>query len=281
MAEGGTQPLYDWYGVLRSDGAGRMAGFIPDGMLCSGGNAKYAAYDAARDDWPATTVQPGAQVDMTYGAWVQHPGSFRLYVTKDSYDPTQPLGWDDLEDQPFLTADPEPAVVDGAYHLTGSLPANKTGRHIIYSVWTRSDSQETFYGCSDVIFSGSPVTPPPTTPPTTRPPTTPPPTTPPPTECTTTVQVDSSWPGGFQATVTVKNTGTAPMADWYGSWTMPTGTAVAQGWSGTFMTSGTTAMVHAPSWATTLAPGATATAGFLASNTAATAPTAFTDLACG
>ena len=35
-----------------------------------------------------------------------------------------------------------------------NLPAGKTGRHIIYSVWTRSDSAETFYNCSDVVFDG-------------------------------------------------------------------------------------------------------------------------------
>ena len=47
-----------------------------------------------------------------------------------------------------------PGTVDGRYSWTGNLPSGKSGKHIIYSVWSRSDSQETFYGCSDVTFDG-------------------------------------------------------------------------------------------------------------------------------
>jgi hypothetical protein len=46
------------------------------------------------------------------------------------------------------------ATEDGHYYWTAKLPANKTGRHIIYSLWVRSDSTENFYGCSDVVFDG-------------------------------------------------------------------------------------------------------------------------------
>jgi chitin-binding protein len=284
VAAGGTQPLYDWYGVLRSDGGGRTRGFIPDGQLCSGGFAKYAAYDAARADWPATVVQAGAMYDFVYGAWVPHPGGFKLYVTKDSYNPTKPLTWNDMEDQPFLTADPEPGISNGAYRFSGRLP-NKSGRHIIYSVWYRSDSQETFYGCSDVIFGGSstppPSSPPPSTPPpSTPPPSTPPPSTPPPTSCSATVTLANSWSGGFQASVAINNTGNAVINNWYVQWTMPAGVTITQAWNGTSMQSGTTGMIHAATWNAQLAPGTTATAGFLASMTGATAPT-FTGVSCG
>src|SRR5947209_9012905 len=50
VASGGTQPLYEWFAVRRSDGAGRTSGFIPDGELCSAGNPEFAAYDAPRAD---------------------------------------------------------------------------------------------------------------------------------------------------------------------------------------------------------------------------------------
>ncbi len=45
---GGTAPLVNWTGVARADAAGRDRGFVPDRQLCSGGNARYAAYDAPR-----------------------------------------------------------------------------------------------------------------------------------------------------------------------------------------------------------------------------------------
>ncbi len=31
-------------------------------------------------------------------------------------------------------------------------PSGKSGRHIIYSIWQRSDSPEAFYNCVDVNF---------------------------------------------------------------------------------------------------------------------------------
>ena len=271
VAAGGTQPLYDWYGVLRSDGGGRTSGYIPDGQLCSGGFSKYAAYDAARADWPATTVTAGARMTMQYGAWVPHPGAFKLYVTRQGYDPTQPLKWSDLGD-PFAVFDPQPALANGAYPLSVTLP-NRSGRHIIYAVWWRSDSQETFYGCSDVVFGGGTGNP--TTPPATQPPATTPPGN---ANCGASVTVDSAWSGGFQATVTIKNNGTAALSNWGVTFTMSTGT-VGSGWNAVFSQSGSTVTARAPDYASTLAPGATATAGFLGQG-ASTTPT-FSGVSCG
>ena len=49
VAQSGTGSLYNWFAVLRSDGAGRTAGFIPDGRLCSGDAVVYdfSGYDLA------------------------------------------------------------------------------------------------------------------------------------------------------------------------------------------------------------------------------------------
>jgi predicted carbohydrate-binding protein with CBM5 and CBM33 domain len=156
LAVGGAQPFYDWFGVLRSDGAGRTVGFVPDGALCSGGFTKYAGFDAPRNDWPLTHLTSGASFNFTYAAWAAHPGWFYLYVTKDGFDPNVALTWNDMEATPFYTADHPPlngSAPDGNYYWTANLP-QKTGRHIIYMVWKRSDSNETFYSCSDVVFDG-------------------------------------------------------------------------------------------------------------------------------
>jgi chitin-binding protein len=159
IAIGGKQPLWDWFGVLRSDGAGQTRGFIADGELCSGGDPKYAGYDQARTDWPYTDLSAGSEILFRYNGWAAHPGEFRLYVTKDGYEPTRPLAWDDLEDKPFSTySQQSPNGTDEAngspdYQWTGVLP-DKAGPHVIYSIWERSDSEETFYGCSDVLFAG-------------------------------------------------------------------------------------------------------------------------------
>mgnify|MGYP001204056064 FL=1 len=149
---GGTQPLYDWNEVNIPDAAGRHREIIPDGKLCSAGRDKYRGLDQARADWPATPLTAGAQFTFTYRATAPHRGSFELYVTKDGYDPTKPLRWSDLESTPFVTVT-DPPLVDGAYTISARLP-NKSGRHLIYAIWQRSDSPEAFYSCSDVIFNG-------------------------------------------------------------------------------------------------------------------------------
>ncbi|GLW64036.1 hypothetical protein Arub01_22800 [Actinomadura rubrobrunea] len=161
VAQSGTTPLYNWFAVLRSDGAGRTRGFIPDGKLCSADARVYdfSGFDLPRDDWPVTHLTSGAQIQFRYNKWAAHPGTFRLYVTKDSWSPTRPLTWDDLEEQPFdQVTDPpsvgNPGSADSYYYWNARLPSGKSGRHIIYSVWQRSDSQETFYNCSDVVFDG-------------------------------------------------------------------------------------------------------------------------------
>lgn len=159
VAKSGANSLYNWFSVLRSDGAGRTEGFIPDGQLCSGGNPNFSGYDRPSTEWPVTHLTAGARLNFSYNAWAAHPGWFYVYVTKDGYDPSQPLTWDDLEDKPFATADHPPVTgpvgsVEGAYKWTATLPSGKSGHHVIYSVWKRSDSNETFYGCSDVVFDG-------------------------------------------------------------------------------------------------------------------------------
>lgn len=151
VAAGGTQPLYDWNEVNIGDAAGRHRQIIPDGKLCSAGRDKYKGLDMARTDWPATKLASGAHT-FRYRATAPHRGTFELYVTKDGYDPSKPLKWSDLEEKPFAKVT-NPTLKDGSYVIDGTLP-KRSGRHLIYSVWQRSDSPEAFYTCSDVDLGG-------------------------------------------------------------------------------------------------------------------------------
>jgi predicted carbohydrate-binding protein with CBM5 and CBM33 domain len=175
IAAGGTQPLYDWNEVHILDAAGRHRDIIPDGKLCSAGQDKYRGFDLARADWPATTLPTGGSYTFSYRATAPHRGTFELYVTKTGYSPTQPLRWSDLEATPFLRVT-DPPLANGAYTMTGQLPAGKSGRHLIYSIWQRSDSPEAFYTCSDVLFGGGGPTPSPSATPSPTPSATPTPT---------------------------------------------------------------------------------------------------------
>ncbi|MHA6757726.1 lytic polysaccharide monooxygenase auxiliary activity family 9 protein [Streptacidiphilus sp. PAMC 29251] len=154
VAVAGPAPLYDWMSLRIGDADGRSRQIIPDGQLCSAGQAEYHGLDLARADWPATNLTAGKPFTFRFRATAPHKGSFQLFVTNASYDPTKPLTWSNLDAKPFLTV-ADPPLVDGSYVMPATVPAGLTGRQLIYAIWQRSDSPEAFYSCSDVVFDGS------------------------------------------------------------------------------------------------------------------------------
>ncbi|MEV6314854.1 lytic polysaccharide monooxygenase [Streptomyces sp. NPDC051776] len=151
VAASGTQAFYDWNEVNIGNAAGRHKEIIPDGKLCSAGRDKYKGLDLPRADWPSTRMSAGRHT-FRYKATAPHKGAFELYITKDGYDPKKPLKWSDLEAEPFAEVT-DPKLENGSYVFDGTVPG-KSGRHLIYSIWQRSDSPEAFYTCSDVVFGG-------------------------------------------------------------------------------------------------------------------------------
>jgi endoglucanase len=88
--------------------------------------------------------------------------------------------------------------------------------------------------------------------------------------CTATYQQTSAWTGGFQAEVTIKNTGTAAARSWTATWTTPAGTSVASLWNGVLSTSGSTVTVRNAAHNGALAAGASTSFGFVGSGPAST-----------
>ncbi|MEU7651784.1 lytic polysaccharide monooxygenase [Micromonospora taraxaci] len=144
----------EWDNVRVAAINGRDRERIPDGELCSGGLSAYRGLDLPRTDWPSTELTSGAKFTFRYRTTIEHRGTFRLYVTTPDYDPKSPLNWADLEARPFLTLT-DPPVRAGAYQLAGRLPAGRTGRHLIYTIWQNSSTPDTYYSCSDVVFRGA------------------------------------------------------------------------------------------------------------------------------
>ncbi|WFF03080.1 lytic polysaccharide monooxygenase [Micromonospora sp. WMMD964] len=147
----------EWDNVRVAAINGRDRERIPDGELCSGGLSAYRGLDLPRTDWPSTELTSGATFTFRYRTTIEHRGTFRLYVTTRDYDPKAPLTWADLEARPFLTLT-DPPVRAGAYQLAGRLPAGRTGRHLIYTIWQNSTTPDTYYSCSDVVFRGAKAT---------------------------------------------------------------------------------------------------------------------------
>ena len=146
------QNFVAWDNLRVADVNGRDRQVIPDGKLCSGNLAAYRGLDLARADWPATELTPGARLTMTYASTIAHTGTFKLYLTKPGYDPTKPLTWSELPAQPFAEVK-DPPLTNGAYHFGATLPADRTGRQLLYTIWQNSSTSDTYYSCSDVVFT--------------------------------------------------------------------------------------------------------------------------------
>lgn len=153
-ANGGAFGSFDNLRVPNVNGNDRK--FVADGKLCSGGLAAFKGLDVARDDFPSTSVTGGKTLTVKYRTTIPHQGSFRIYLTKQGYDPKQKLAWGDLGGKPLADVK-DPPVRDGAYVMSVKLPSDRTGRHILYIVWQTSNTPDTYYSCSDVVFKTAAV----------------------------------------------------------------------------------------------------------------------------
>lgn len=192
------QALYDWMEVNLGDANGQHTARIPDGHLCSAGRAKYAAFDAPGTGWPTTEIRPDSDglYTLVWNSTAPHSTAYyRLYLTREGFDPWQPPRWADLE----LVYDSGPGAAVHPVVLRTALP-RRSGHAILYVVWQRDDSPEAFYSCSDVVF-GDGVS------------TTPPPTPAPPPVVALTLASQSDWGSGYCMTATVSTTASQRI-DW-------------------------------------------------------------------
>jgi len=148
VASHGTQPLYDWNEINQPDANGQHTLYVMDGNLASGGRPdKYGGLDQVSSDWVTTALTPGPDI-VTWTNSAPHASLYyQVYITKSSWTPDQPLTWASLD----LLVETLPSPPE----LTVDIPViwpSRTGKHVVYSVWQRSDSPEAFYSASDVDF---------------------------------------------------------------------------------------------------------------------------------
>jgi cellulose 1,4-beta-cellobiosidase len=256
-----------------------------------GGSSDYdVAYDIWYNQTPTTSGQPNGTELMV---WLNHNGPVQPFGsevasnvslgghTYNIWEGTQ-SSWD------TVTYDMTSGATSVSGLDIGTLTQDMVSRGYTKSSWYLIDVEAGFElwqggagletNSFSVNINGSSTPPPTTPPPTTPPPTTPPPTTPPPSSpppsgsatCTGTYSVVSSWPGGYQAQVVVKNTGSGTLNSWQLGWPFPSGNTISSLWNGTYTLSGGTITVTNASYDGTLAPGATATVGFTATGTNST-----------
>ena len=159
VAQSGVTPLYNWFGNLHSNAGGQTEGFIPNGRICDGadgGPFDFSPYNAMRNDWPRTHLTAGATYEFRHNNWAAHPGRFDVYLTVQGWNPSAPLSWDSLE---LIHTEVDPPQTGGPGGLENyvwdvTFPGNRSGQHLVFTHWVRSDSAENFYSCSDIVFDG-------------------------------------------------------------------------------------------------------------------------------
>ncbi|MEO6094380.1 MAG: lytic polysaccharide monooxygenase auxiliary activity family 9 protein, partial [Fibrobacteria bacterium] len=124
-------------------------------------------------DWPTSPMGSGMQSitwNASWGAHYDDTRDFSYWITKPGFvfSPARELTWDDFESEPFCmelydnlnpTANPNVIVDKTAIKFTTkcNVPA-RSGRHVIYGEWGRTEStKQRFHGCIDAAFGSSPV----------------------------------------------------------------------------------------------------------------------------
>lgn len=100
-----------------------------------------------------------------------------------------------------------------------------------------------------------------------------------PAACSATYSVVNSWAGGYQAQVTVKNTGTSPKNGWKLAWTFPGNQQITSLWNGVYTQSGQQVTVTNQPYNAAIPAGGSVAVGFTANvsgtNTAPASITCF------
>jgi predicted carbohydrate-binding protein with CBM5 and CBM33 domain len=252
--------MWTWNGLIQDNVNNDHQARVPDGHLCGGGDATYAALDNP-GPWRAQEV--GTTFTWTMHDQARHGAAYiRIYVTRQGFDPlTQRLRWSDLElvkdtgafpDTGWPTRPNDPLLngVDyGPFQLSAP---GRTGRHIVYAVWRAGHADQNYYMCSDVRFPGG----------------TPDPTTPPPAPpggnngCTAAYTPGSQWSGGFQGEVRV-TAGPAAIRGWTVTMVFPDGQTIGQSWNAVVSSDGPRVTARNETYNGALAAGAGATFGVL------------------
>jgi chitin-binding protein len=234
--------MWNWNGLYREGVAGNHQGAIPDGQLCSGGrtqNGRYGSLDTV-GTWVAATKPNNFTLTLTDAA--QHGADYlKIYITKQGFDSTtQPLTWASLE-LVSTTGRYAPAPQYQAQVNAGS----RTGRHVMYTIWQASHLDQSYYLCSDVIFTGGPgptdsASPSPsrsTSPSASASASPSRSTSVPPGGCSAAYTKTDQWNGGFNANIVVTAGGTA-INGWTVRLTWANGQTITSYWNATITSSG-------------------------------------------
>ena len=134
-----------------------------DGRIASAGSAFTELDQQAYGRWYKNPIGTGPlTMNWTYTA-AHRTSQWSYYMTKQNWDPNAPLKRADLELISTVAHDGSAADSRPAHTIT--VPANRSGYHVILAVWDIADTVNAFYNVIDVtVTPGGGDTSPPTAP---------------------------------------------------------------------------------------------------------------------
>ncbi|WP_079241144.1 lytic polysaccharide monooxygenase [Chryseobacterium indologenes] len=108
------------------------------------------------DRWKKTNITTGVNAFIWKYLAYHATAKWHYYMTKQGWNPNQPLSRQDLELIGTITHNGTPPQDNVSHQIT--VPANRTGYHIILAVWDVADTTNAFYNVIDVnVTSGTGV----------------------------------------------------------------------------------------------------------------------------
>lgn len=122
----------------------------PDGELAGAG--KYSELDQQSSGrWAKTPVKAGKNIFTWHHTAPHKTANWRYYITRQNWDPNQPLTRDAFELTPFCEIDGK-GVAPQPREAHECVVPERTGYQVIYGVWEIADTVNSFYQAIDVDF---------------------------------------------------------------------------------------------------------------------------------
>ncbi|MHC8322774.1 N-acetylglucosamine-binding protein GbpA [Pseudomonas sp. GB2N2] len=122
-----------------------------DGKIPSGGHALFSALDAqSATRWHLNEIKD-RNIDFQWHYTAVHPATKHEYfITRNGWNPNEALKRASFEGTPFCTIDGGNQKPESGAKHSCTLPADKSGQHVILAIWTVGDTDAAFYNPTDV-----------------------------------------------------------------------------------------------------------------------------------
>lgn len=131
-----------------------------DGKIPSGGHSLFSALDAqSATRWHLTEIKDRT-IDFQWHYTAAHPATKHEYfITRNGWNPNESLKRATFESMPFCTVDGGNQKPSNSDKHNCTIPADKSGQHVILAIWTVGDTDAAFYNAADVNILAEPELP--------------------------------------------------------------------------------------------------------------------------